>query len=1438
MFREIYRSRRRRSKEKDEGEVSEGLFPYESLKMIDSGRLNSSLATALRDRSTCIPVQPNRSLPLRPVPPMPIPTRNAMVKLPKDSPILMLAHMIPPKSNDRVNGSEGEPNVICSSRDQSAEKQHLFEFQNESDSDVIITDNFSDGLDGQVKRKIGNLEGELFKINRKKEKESLEHRNIGENVIKGNRSDNRNSNDANDSLIVNYSNNEKIPPLKLRKVLQGNTEKADRLAKEKKAEEMTNYRIVSGRTPAPTSPFTDITFPGLEIDFSSATLHILEGNVSQVDLTVVSQSSTNVEDKSGDCGKLNLAFRADESSLSRVQTNATVENSIEDEILSAITQERNNNRELISMQKQQKHYDVAQVIPKCPASVPISVAKRHKISAKATVMRKPLDSKMPITKSHEENACNLPSMPLLEFDFEEHKEKVKVQSATRKTNDREIVSDDFSVKDNIRASRNESLLPEGDSKESNDAGPSVYVEDLLLDSISLESRSTLSVSPRTQEGVNELERLNEQGKQEPGDENSERVIKDKCRRFEENKMQELLQQQLEAAARYQKRTGPKRTYVREEATEHRETMSSDESCCMEQDEEQEHEQLYDFKNSSTNSASIVRRSVEEQLQYRRTKLRIMLQELKMQTGLLKKQMESVPPDGFQRGRVQQMINCTEKQAENLTKQLNKLSGEMDTKNKEENKVQCIPQKDPPSPEPPKLSPTLPFNYSRGSSSHLRNSPPVLPRAGPSLVSEIYDSASKSTTRQSPSTSACPSLDAKRISEPLRRDTVVPSCLANTRKDGPLSDTERLRALNTLMTLVESIPNYAKNPQQAASESHFSSQRSVAVGETRALTGKSIGNMHGEQSAALRYPGNVTSLQTSCNLPGSCIQIENPGGANVYRKANGLVEANSAQANSVPSGSFARTSATFDNTAQPIEYGRPADAGNMQINNNVTTILPAKSNFNGNGTFYQNFGPQDCSVLARTALPQQIPSKITQASAAVGPTIRSASHRSRASVPGKPTGQSYRAQQLNTKMDTGKLRSTKRSKSDTSQKDSSQRTNRQIMSENFPTLGNWIAQMSQQQIPTKSAVKTPSSIPTKLSSDVIAPAITTLEDPSNFRVPGSDMYKMTATAVDMPMSIKLNNINGHWKNNRWEENSIALQQEFRPTGAAQLYQNNFIGYPYGTTFGYHPLYGYRTFTYPHLHPGSMNPHQVMVDSLNSRLGQNTEGLANLQGTEQFTTEMMKHQILAAAFPNQNINSEYVQPTTIGQSIGPNRTVLHASTQNEQFRIPNAPAMQQPNENSYWLAGQSSLSRFSNNEINQLNNCMAASQMKRNYEAVLLENRNSQLHQTGNTSDPNFSSTKEQSVAIDTSMFSKSLLMNLTKEVMGMERNCGTPHLAKVTHNPSILSTLKCANCGSTGSMFKCLGCELTFYCNESCQEQHWLLHGQKCPKKMPKLKKLT
>lgn len=87
------------------------------------------------------------------------------------------------------------------------------------------------------------------------------------------------------------------------------------------------------------------------------------------------------------------------------------------------------------------------------------------------------------------------------------------------------------------------------------------------------------------------------------------------------------------------------------------------------------------------------------------------------------------------------------------------------------------------------------------------------------------------------------------------------------------------------------------------------------------------------------------------------------------------------------------------------------------------------------------------------------------------------------------------------------------------------------------------------------------------------------------------------------------------------------------------------------------------------------------------------------------------------------------------------------------------------------------------------------------------------------------------------FTAPAMVQRVRKEPGEPRNCETPHLGKVNYSPNTARTLQCSNCALPGPLFKCLGCEVAFYCDETCQTRHWSRHVVSCPKKMPKLKKV-
>lgn len=108
---------------------------------------------------------------------------------------------------------------------------------------------------------------------------------------------------------------------------------------------------------------------------------------------------------------------------------------------------------------------------------------------------------------------------------------------------------------------------------------------------------------------------------------------------------------------------------------------------------------------------------------------------------------------------------------------------------------------------------------------------------------------------------------------------------------------------------------------------------------------------------------------------------------------------------------------------------------------------------------------------------------------------------------------------------------------------------------------------------------------------------------------------------------------------------------------------------------------------------------------------------------------------------------------------------------------------------------------------------------------------------NTQEPTVASSVPTSTYKSSTILASNNALTAKEPPRKENRNCETPHLGKVNRTLETTNTLECSNCGLAGSMFKCLGCETAFYCDERCQTRHWSIHVEKCPKRMPKLKKL-
>lgn len=115
----------------------------DSSSRLQRGGTGSSLATALRDRGPCvIPVQPNRSLPIRPAPPTPTRSAASIVTLRKTrSPLLKLS------KSANLDVVELQSNISPNSSLTNELNEFPFEQQDGNGDGMMLTNEFIDRSD-------------------------------------------------------------------------------------------------------------------------------------------------------------------------------------------------------------------------------------------------------------------------------------------------------------------------------------------------------------------------------------------------------------------------------------------------------------------------------------------------------------------------------------------------------------------------------------------------------------------------------------------------------------------------------------------------------------------------------------------------------------------------------------------------------------------------------------------------------------------------------------------------------------------------------------------------------------------------------------------------------------------------------------------------------------------------------------------------------------------------------------------------------------------------------------------------------------------------------------------------------------------------------------------------------------------------------------------
>lgn len=409
-------------------------------------------------------------------------------------------------------------------------------------------------------------------------------------------------------------------------------------------------------------------------------------------------------------------------------------------------------------------------------------------------------------------------------------------------------------------------------------------------------------------------------------------------------------------------------------------------------------------------------------------------------------------------------------------------------------------------------------------------------------------------------------------------------------------------------------------------------------------------------------------------------------------------------------------------------------------------------------------------------------------------------------------------------------------------------NNRIMSEQFPTLGNWVARMSKKQS-SKSAF-------------------------NNKKLQGTATTRITVPEVQQKAA---NNFApAQWHQQSFDATVAAASQPIRLPGApppismTQFYPN--AGYatidPYsGTGLSYHSaICPYGSYPY-HARLQPLTGYQESFSPTKPPFSV----LRNSTGNNQFTIDKCPLPVTGLQQQPSNVDLDRLRrdsnligagaatrmpPFFLAQPSAPPRTGFPTNLNNGQFTqnrmIPDVVAAaaaaaavvaaasfdrQQPFTGR--ADAQSTVGNFhlTGEQPSVASNLKKqTSNLNRDTNVNVNVNLNEQTRLNGAGAD---GYRQFQNLIFDRFAFIDQPTAASTHAVNSRFRSSETPHLGKVDRPPNILSfDLACSNCGVNGPMFKCLGCETAFYCNERCQTRHWTFHVEKCPKKMPKLKKVS
>ncbi|XP_035742494.1 uncharacterized protein LOC118450751 isoform X1 [Vespa mandarinia] len=911
---------------------------------------------------------------------------------------------------------------------------------------------------------------------------------------------------------------------------------------------------------------------------------------------------------------------------------------------------------------------------------------------------------------------------------------------------------------------------------------------------------------------------------------------------------------------------------------------------------------FDVALTSSTTHNVVHRSSVKsdnyKLKYRRNRLKRKLKELQDKALNLSQEIANAPNimnSSPQRNtRLRQMMNCYEKQIENVSKLLNKLYNENPLTNKfvdiDENKREhqwddeFVPNFSPiSSPEPPKLSPRSPIGYHYKSPDSVRSSPPVLPKVSLNISSnlDILDDAETVQLTNESTWITCEN-NAAEISS--MTDTFCEETTNHEWESNNNTNAGHRLTTSPILSSTSIDPCSSENVENIKNGEVFFNNNGEIVEKDK------IKIMHGKKETMKEFSKTIEVVSSNHSIIEEMKEIRKQD----IHDADRAIQINIK--NPIISSITGGSEVPHNVRCDQIDTTLPTPSitkTQMSSSIDMMNILQLGSNYDS--TLLKK-NVSETSKMEDSKKIQKVPSSTTQSRKTNYDSIASTFNQ----VEYPFTDQHFPTQSSN---------------------------DNRIITEQFPTLGNWVAKMSKKQVSKQKS---------KLHTVENTISTISMEEPT--RTSKFDTHKLSLNETNTANGNNVLNITSQWNKERWHRQHHQQHQQQQlfqhmstgttplslpstttlnsgictPLSTTQFYPSNYNINPYsGATFGYHsalyPVYN----GYPYhsrLHPGTplTSYHIPMQDPLNSPLrplSHVDKHLSSLQNPNRnFTSDILKYSgsLPAARFqsPNDfgfdrlrtstsNHNSEanclsslLLASSSLSsgtQQTLPRTSLSGYSASNNQYGrsriIPDVVAAAAaaavvaaasigrqraslPSYNKSASTGINAVMEMDPTRLtsNTTNNHTREHLLSNQGQSIDVGMKEPQWNSAGYHSIPNLLLEKLPFVRTEHNFPTTSTLCNniqdspsistvsfpqISKKVSrSIERDCETPHLGKVNRSPDTLSNLKCSNCGVGGSMFKCLGCEVAFYCNERCQTRHWSIHVERCPKKMPKLKKVA